>query len=210
MPKFYDLTGLKFGKLTVIEQAPQLNPKNRNTRWVCVCECGNETTTTSQKLRTGYTKSCGCLREGKYARTHGFAMKPGPTYRTWLNMRTRCNNPKATQYADYGGRGIRVCERWDSFENFLADMGERKVGWEIDRIDFNGHYEPGNCRWIKRGTGRKRNQIIVTLNGEEVTLGRAAHELGLDYQALHKLVYRRRVPFGEAVARLKAKRQLDK
>jgi hypothetical protein len=109
-----------------------------------------------------------------------------------------------TQYADYGGRGIKVCQRWDSYENFLADKGEipAETGYELDRIGVNGDYTPENTRWIKRGTGQKRNTVFVQLNGKSVTLARAAHELGLDYFALYRRHFRQRIPFSQAVAEL--------
>src|ERR1700747_1570246 len=96
--KLTDLTGQTFGLLTVIKRVENPNPKNRNSRWLCRCECGNETITISQHLRSGHTTSCGCRRSEKYALKHGHAMNPSATYRAWLNMRSRCNNPKDSSY----------------------------------------------------------------------------------------------------------------
>lgn len=160
MGKLTDLTGQKFGLLTVIERVPNLGASNRNPRWRCKCECGGETIAFTQHLRNGHTTSCGCRRHLKYALKHGRAMNPGPTYRAWLNMRNRCNNPKTPQYKYYGALGVTVCDRWESFENFLADRGERPVGrYELDRIDPRGNYTPENTRWIPTHSGRKRRHI---------------------------------------------------
>ena len=142
---FVDVAGQKFGRLTVLGAADRTSPAGK--LWRCQCECGGETVTTSLKLRNGHTKSCGCLvRERLIHRTHGLS-NSGRTYKTWKEMRQRCTNPNADQFKWYGGRGISVCGRWDSYENFLADMGERPAGTTLDRINGDGNYEPMNCRW---------------------------------------------------------------
>jgi hypothetical protein len=139
-----DMTGKKCGRLTVIEGA---GSKRGQLRWRCKCDCGNETVAFGYDLRTGHKASCGCLyAERKPRLTHGMTGKP--TYNSWCSMRARCNNPRNQDYAGYGGRGITVCDRWNDFEAFLADMGEMPEGYSIERKDVNGNYEPSNCKWI--------------------------------------------------------------
>lgn len=113
-----------------------------------------------------------------------------PTYHSWSGMKARCLNPSNKRWADYGGRGIRVCERWMSFDNFLADMGEKLPGTSIDRIDMHGNYEPGNCRWTtpKRQARNRRDNRLMSLNGVTKTLADWAEELGI---APTTLQYRR-------------------
>jgi hypothetical protein len=143
-----DVTGQRFTRLTVVSYAGP-HPTYRFATWNVRCDCGKEFVTTGNSLRTGNTKSCGCLRgdaAGKSAT---------PTYNSWRSAVSRCHNPKDIGYANYGGRGIAVCERWrESFVTFLADMGERPANTTLDREDNDGNYEPGNCRWADRKTQR--------------------------------------------------------
>jgi hypothetical protein len=152
MGSLLDITGKKYGRLTVVKRD---GGKRFGPCWLCRCECGNEITAIGQNLKSGNTSSCGCIaREIKTMRNVTHGKSHHPLYRVWKNMRQRCSNPKRPDYHCYGGRGIRVCERWDLFSNFLSDvteLGPRPAGWTIDRIDNDGNYEPGNVKWSTRG-----------------------------------------------------------
>jgi hypothetical protein len=180
------LIGQVFGRLTVVGRAE--NDKHGKVQWRCLCECGAEKVTSGNKLQRGDTRSCGCLQRetNVSAPTKHGAAKVGRStreYQAWGHMKARCESPGATGYEYYGGRGIRVCERWrESFEAFLADMGPKpSPKHSIDRFpDQNGNYEPGNCRWATqseqaRNTSRNR---FVAYGGESLTLAEWGERLG--------------------------------
>ena len=157
--------GQKFNRLTVLGRAP---PSGGSWgRVFALCDCGITKSYRLRLLQVGRTKSCGCLKHsGDLRRTHGHATlgAPSRTYRSWRSMRTRCTNPRSTQWKHYGGRGITICERWALFENFLADMGERPPGLTLDRIDNGRGYEPENCQWATPKTQANNRRKTSTVD----------------------------------------------
>jgi hypothetical protein len=152
MPAFIDLTDDRYGKVTVLS-------RKEGRKWNCHCDCGNDFVALNHNLRSGDTTSCGCVHKqtvseiGKANTKHGHASRlngKSRTYNAWHQMLHRCNNDHNEHYKDYGGRGIKVCDRWTLFENFLVDMGECPIQLTLERKDNDGNYEPNNCKWATR------------------------------------------------------------
>ncbi len=173
------IAGRRFGRLLAISRAE--SDKNGNSKWLCRCDCGAEKLVMSQSLRSGKTVSCGCFnREINVARctTHGAASTT--YYKAWHAMHERCRTPTHHKWHRYGARGIRVCDRWSSFETFRADMGPRPAGLSLDRINNDGNYEPGNCRWstpLEQASNRANN-VRVEVRGRSFTASQASRLLG--------------------------------
>lgn len=184
MPAKISLVGQTFGRLKVISEAGYLGKRRAS---LCICECGTEKVVANEDLRSGHAKSCGCYKldiHRKRLTTHG--KSKSVEFIKWAEMIQRCTNPNHRHTDDYGGRGIKVCERWKSFALFFEDMGECPKGLTLERIDPNGNYEPGNCIWDtwKNQNRNKRNSRRVTFRGEEKCLGEWCEILGLNYQTV--------------------------
>jgi hypothetical protein len=164
MPQMIDLAGRKFGQLTAIRYSGSRESK---VWWLCKCDCGTEKEIRAGSLMAGLSNSCGCLLPRITAKrnlTHG--MSYSPEYAIWSSMRDRCRNKQNAHYKYYGGRGISVCERWaENFEAFYQDMGPRPQSLTLDRINNDGNYEPGNCRWATRSQ-QSANRRKYTLSNE--------------------------------------------
>lgn len=171
LPRF-NIIGNKIGRLFVKEFAYK---KNRVYYYKCICDCGKECIKRSSYLLNNKLyphKSCGCWHtEITVSRSIKHGMTKSATFKAWLEIKQRCYNPLNSSYKNYGERGITVCDRWlHSFENFLADMGERPTSkHSIDRIDVNGNYEPSNCRWAtnKEQCNNRRNNVTIEYKGKQ-------------------------------------------
>ncbi len=183
MSRPIDLTGRRFGRLTVIARAE--NSKDGRASWLCICDCGNKCIVVGDKLRRGEKKSCGCMmREWQHMSHSSHGLSDSKLYRIWRSMRGRCKNPGVLCYKDYGGRGIKVCDEWESsFIAFLAWAVQAgyQDGLTIDRIDVNGDYSPQNCRWATRleQSRNKRNSRFLEFQGERKTLSEWAEITGI-------------------------------
>lgn len=183
--KIIDRTGLRYGKLVVISRAPNKSEKDTNARWHYRCDCGKESIAYGGDLERGKVKSCGCIGKeriaaiGREHKKHG--MSKTNYYRNWRAMLNRCEDPRNEKYFRYGARGIDVCERWHTFENFANDMGIPEAGMSLDRIDNNKGYSPENCRWATAQTqaNNRRNNIKYFYNGMSLTAMEWSRVLGI-------------------------------
>ena len=200
--KLIDLTGQRFGKLTIL--AKQGSTKNKKTLWLCLCDCSNIVTIQGDNLKAGITQSCGCLQKElatiKHT-THG--MTNTKIYEVWQHMHSRCRDKADKSYKDYGGRGIKVCQRWGRFENFYFDMGDLPEGLTIERIDNSKGYFPDNCKWatIKEQANNKRTNIIIEYQGQHLTLSQWADKIHVKYPALWDRVRKAHWPIERALTK---------
>lgn len=185
-----DLTGQRFGRLIVICESEPYYPPNSNKRhrmWLCQCDCGNVIKTDQGGLLNGGAKSCSCLRKENVGKNKNIYPYKHKLNRVWVAMRQRCNNPKANEYKNYGGRGIKVCKEWDDVQNGYDCFYEWAItngyeeGLTIDRIDNNKGYSPDNCQWIthKEQQSNRSDNHFITYNGLTKTVSQWAEDLGI-------------------------------
>lgn len=168
MKPYFNLKDYKFGRLSVLERSGTSG--DGKTLWLCRCDCGEEIIARGNQLRKGQIRSCGCLKIERLT-THGLSKRA--EYHVWEYMIQRCTNPKCRDFPLYGGRGILVCERWKKFADFYSDMGPRPSDdLTIDRIDNDGNYEPGNCRWTTQKVQKRnfRRSRLITAFGKTAPL----------------------------------------
>lgn len=190
------LIGIKFGRLKVLSKYKD-NPISKLIRWECECDCGNIIQINTGNLIYSNTRSCGCLRVDV---SHKVNLKHGrsksPIFNIWSAMKARCYYQKGKHYSDYGGRGIKVCDRWlNSFDEFYEDMGDRPTSkHSLDRIDVNGDYEPSNCRWATKmeQVNNTRKTLFLTYNGTTKSISDWSRFLGIN-----KMTIRSRIQRGE-------------
>ena len=186
MPKREDLSGKIFGYWRVIEDSYDIT----QSKWKARCVCGTERFVKASHLRSGASISCGCVGnrlKAKAATKHGGYKTP--EYSVWAQMKARCNDPNSPNFKNYGARGIAVCPQWnESFEAFLADMGPRpSSAHSLDRVDNDGNYEPGNCRWTTWDVqcGNKRPRRLLTAQGRSMTPTQWAAFLGVTVKTIY-------------------------
>lgn len=194
MPNFKDLTGQRFGRLVVIGVREKRTSGNRERYyWDCICDCGNHQIVRTDCLTKGLVQSCGCLKaeqdEINLRENHRHKLSGTRLYQEWVSMKRRCFNPNDKRYADYGGRGITVCEEWTAVPDQFFDWS-LKNGYDdnltIDRIENDGNYAPDNCRWVDRKTQsrNRRSNVRVQYEGKEITLIELSEKTGISYNCL--------------------------
>lgn len=198
-----DIRGQRFGRLVAIE--PVGRDAHGYVTWRCKCDCGNEKIVSFKNIGKG-TSSCGCYaREISTNRLTKHGKRYTRLYKVYRTMLQRCNNPNAHEYENYGGRGIKVCEEWQTFEGFEKwamengyDDTAKHGKCTLDRIDPNGNYEPSNCRWttMKRQQRNKRNNVLITYNGETHCMSEWAEIIGIPYGTFQK-----RIAYGWSIER---------
>lgn len=204
MPKFIDITGKKYGRLTVLER--DFSKGKKRTYWKCQCECGNQTIVDGVKLKNGSTKSCGCLNdENRKKHIELFTkhnMRNSPLYDVWCGLRSRCERESNSSYKYYGAKGIKVCDDWkgaNGFQKFYewSLNNGYGIGLTIDRINVNGDYEPKNCRWVsmKTQSNNRTNNRYITYYGQTRTLTEWCEKFDLNYSIMYHRIYDLEIPF---------------
>ena len=197
-----DEVGKKYGRLQVISRAISFNGK---ATWFCSCSCGGVHIASGDSLRTGKVKSCGCYRmSGEAVKTHGqgaCSRGVSPTYKSWQEMKGRCDNPRHTSYSNYGGRGITYVPEWSKFEQFFADMGARPPGMSLDRIDNLLGYSKDNCKWSDRveQNNNRRNVQLIEYRGQRRSLTEWCRELDIPYPRTRRRFVEKRESFESAI-----------
>lgn len=196
MPKFKDLTGQKFGRLTVMGISKKYKSgKRQRYYWACICDCGNKKDVRTDCLTKGLVKSCGCLKKEQdrtnLTKFHRHKLSHTNLWCVYYDMKARCYNPKDSHYFNYGGRGIQICNEWlNSFDSFvkwsLANGYSDHL--QIDRIDNNGDYEPSNCRWVtcKENCRNRSTNVLIPYEDGYITLAEYAEVLGIPYKVAYR------------------------
>lgn len=197
-----NLIDKKFGRLIPIKQVGI--DKWKNTKYLCRCSCGKEKIINGRDLKSGHTKSCGCLYKiNKNSLKHGHRTldKTSKTYQAWASMKQRCNSPNDPAYKYYGNRKIKVCNRWLKFENFLKDVGEISHGLTLDRINNNKGYNPKNFRLVtqKENNKNRRNSRLITFKGKTKSLMEWSIKYGINYSILWRRIYKYKWPIEKAL-----------
>lgn len=213
-PDFIDMVGQTSGRWTVVEFAGYT--KRGSARWTVVCSCGTRRIHDGHMIRHGRTLSCGCLKLEQFRErliSHGNAQRGKRTasYRSWARMIQRCGNPNNTHWKHYGGRGIVVCDRWHTYENFVADMGEPPTGYSIERLNVDGNYEPPNCIWANHKTqmSNTRRNAIVMLDDKHITMTDAAQKLRIGISTMYDRMRRHQITHQQVVDHYAGLRQLE-
>jgi hypothetical protein len=196
MPKLIDLTGTRFGRLTIVGISGHIQRKGKTSTiilWECQCDCGGSKIARGNHLRDGRTKSCGCItKENNIERLRTHGLSKTSIYGIWIHLRERCSNPKNKAYRYYGARGISVCQEWqNSFDNFFRDMGATWFpGGSIERIDVNGNYCPKNCEWIllKDQSKNRRSSIFIDSPWGRINAIFVARKLGISPSTMYERI----------------------
>jgi hypothetical protein len=184
--KYLDFVGKKHARLTILSITQS---KGQKPIYHCICDCGNKKDFVVYNITR--THSCGCYRVqiSKDKKTHGQSgnsQNRTQAYKAWVRMKDRCSNTKSWKYKYYGGKGVKVCDEWQSFENFFKDMGHPVEGMTLDRIDVNGNYEPSNCRWatMMEQAKNKTNNMFLIIDGEKIHLMEASRRFPVKFQTI--------------------------